>query len=115
MTWWATILGLIFGAGPFLLTALLMERQNRQRRRKHKAETEPARPARTEVYAMAMGHWDERFYAALEAALPPGVCNCGTRRITNACPIHARSPERTYSLQGIHRHIESNRKREEKR
>ena len=115
MTWWATILGLIFDVVLFLLAALLLQRQNRQLYGNHDAEAEPARPVLTEVYAMAMGHWNERFYAALEAALPPGVCNCGTRRITNACPIHARSPERTYSLQGIHRHIESNRKREEKR
>ena len=111
MTGWATILGLIFS----LLAAFLMERQNRQCRRKHKAEAEPAPPTRGEIRAQAMTFWDERFYAALEAALPPGVCNCGTRRITNACPIHARSPERTYPLHGIHRHIESNQKREEKR
>ena len=115
MTWWATILGLIFGAGPFLLAALLIERENRLRRRKRKVRAEPAPPTRGEIRAQAMAFWDERFYAALGAALPPGVCNCETRRITNACPIHARSPERTYSLQGIHRHIESNRKREEKR
>ena len=115
MTWWATILGLIFGAGPFLLTALLMDRENRIRRRKCKVRAEPAPPTRGEIRAQAMTFWDERFYAALEAALPPGVCNCETRQITNACPIHARSPEHTYPLQGIHRHIESNRKREEKR
>ena len=114
MTWWATILGLIFGAGPFLLAALLMERQNRQRRRKRKVRAEPAPPTLGEIRAQAMGHWNERFYAALEAALPPGVCNCETRRITNACPIHARPPERTYSIRGIHQHIEANRQREDR-
>lgn len=74
----------------------------------------PPSPTLREIRAEAMTFWDERFYAALESALPPGVCNCGAWRFTNACPIHARSPERTYSLQGIHRHIESNRKREER-
>lgn len=70
---------------------------------------EPVPPTFHEVNAADMENWDKRFYAVLEGALPE-VCDCDPYPFS--CPIHARKPEKTYDLRGIHRHIENNRRRD---
>ena len=105
MDWLMILICIVAAAGPVLLANGFGER---------KAHQQPVPPTLTEIRAEAMTFWNERFYDALEAALPPDACNCDKRRITNACPIHARPPERTYSIRGIHQHIEANRQREDR-
>ena len=61
-----------------------------QRRRAKKSEV-PALPSLKEIHAADMSHWDQRFYSALESALPD-ACNCDPYPFR--CTIHQLPPER---------------------